>query len=261
MLITKYQREELNKLFIKLRLMNPYKPSSLDKQVKIEQILAFLEVAHAEIRKMSKKKKLILIDSAAGNCYLSFLVNYYYQNIEPRNIEIHCIDINHDLMQNKKALASEIGFSNMFFYGSDIEEFNKVNKADLVFSLHACDTATDKTLHLGLRLQARAILSVSCCQHTAKIKSEALKAVIRHQSYREKILMMVCDSMRALLIEQQGYKVNIFDFVSTRYTDKNVMLRATRSEGANRGRLEHEYQSICEEFKVKPYLDSLLKGA
>ena len=81
MLINRKIREELDDIFYVLKLQNKNYVVSLDKKVKIEQIISYLEIVHAEIRKSSKKRRLVLIDSGAGNCYLSFLIYYFYQKI------------------------------------------------------------------------------------------------------------------------------------------------------------------------------------
>ena len=67
MLLNKNIREELDDMFYVLKLQNKSSKVSLDKEVKIEQILSYLEVVHAEIRKSSKKRKLVLIDIGARN--------------------------------------------------------------------------------------------------------------------------------------------------------------------------------------------------
>ncbi|MBK3519265.1 methyltransferase [Carboxylicivirga sp. N1Y132] len=102
MLINKINREELFDLFqlIKLQSRNAY--ISKDNEVKIEQIIAYLEVIHSELKRVSKKRTIVLIDSGAGNCYLSYLVYFFYQNIEQRLIKIHCIDTNARLMQQNE---------------------------------------------------------------------------------------------------------------------------------------------------------------
>jgi acetolactate synthase small subunit len=40
---------------------------------------------------------------------------------------------------------------------------------------------------------------------------------------------MVTDSLRALLLEAAGYRVNVFEFISLEHTDKNKMISAVRS--------------------------------
>jgi len=111
---------------------------------------------------------LVFVDSGAENCYLSFLVAYYYTHIDPRTVEIHCIDWNERLMENNRIKAESLGMKQLRFHGMSIGDFHLDRPVDLVYSLHACDTATDLALHLGMRLASRAILSVSCCQTTVK---------------------------------------------------------------------------------------------
>ena len=260
MLVNKINREELNDLFQVIKLQSRNSFVSLDNQVKIEQILAYLEIAHAEIRKISKKRKLVLIDSGAGNCYLSYLLYYYYQQIDNREIEIHCIDTNKRLMDNNRELSKRFNFQNMYFHACDINDFRLDQKVDMVYSLHACDTATDKTMYLGVRSQARVILSVACCQHSLTMKSKTFKSVFRHKSFRDKTIMMISDSMRALLLEKMGYKVSIFDFVSSRYTEKNTMVRAIKTDFKKNIDICKEYQAISNEFKMTPYLEKLLEN-
>ncbi len=69
---------------------------------------------------------------------------------------------------------------------------------------------------------------------------------------------MVGDSMRGLLLEMTGYKVAIFEFVSSRYTDKNIMLRAKKGSLGKLNILEEEYQKIKREFRVRPALEEYL---
>ena len=117
-------------------------------------------------------------------------------------------------MQSKAKLAFEMDFYHMTFHPMDILKFSTNQKIDAIYSLHACDTATDKTMYLGIKDNAKTIFSVACCQHSLDMKASTLKAVTRYKSFRDKILMMVSDSLLGLLLEENEYKVDIFDFVS-----------------------------------------------
>lgn len=259
MLINFDMKIELNKLFESLKLAN--KPNT-KAEAKIEQILAYLEVIHADLRKYSKKRKLVLLESCAGNCYLSFLIYYFYSKICKREIELYCVDINKKLMEKAMNLANDYGFTGMKFIASDVKKFSLNKKVDIVFSLHACDTATDATLFLGLKHQAKLILSVSCCQHSIKktFRSSVYSPITRHRIFKDRIVYMIGDSLRALLLEQNGYSANIFEFVSSRHTDKNIMLRAKIGTNSKRNEIEKEYAKISGEFNIKPFLETYINS-
>lgn len=238
------------------------KKSDKDKVAKLEQILAYLETLHAQLRRYSKKRDLILIDSGAGNCYLSFLVYHYYTHLDTRNIAIHCLDTNARLMEKARKLALTLGFDRMFFHASDIAEFVHPGRVDAVYSLHACDSATDKALHLGIRNRARCIFSVACCQHTIRnhLRGHPYKGITKHRIFKDRIAYMVGDCLRALLLEMHGYEVDIFEFVSSRSTDKNIMIRAHIGNQKNLEALDREYRKIRDTFHVTPPLEAYLKA-
>jgi hypothetical protein len=262
MLINREEQAALNSFFQTIKLQNHNNESGKDKADKIEQILAYMEIIHAQMRKYSKKRPLVFIESGAGNCYLSFLVYYFYTNIDNRPVIIHCLDINERLMENCRQIAQTLNFENMFFHACDIGEYQYSGRVDMVYSLHACDSATDKALYLGLKNKAAHILSVSCCQHTIKkhLRGHPYTGITKHRVFKDKMVYMVGDALRALLLEMQGYKVDILEFVSSRHTDKNIMLRAQKSQLNNVDKLRTEYAKLRNEFHVRPSLETYLEG-
>jgi hypothetical protein len=260
MLISEQHRQSLNSLFHILRIRSGI--PGTDGSRKAEQILAYLEVIESCVRKLSAKRTLVLIDSAAGNCYLSFLVYHYFNILCKREIIIHCIDSNKRLMENCGEIAASLGFSNMIFHSGDILETVDIKNADISYSLHACDTATDKALYLGLKLQSKWILSVGCCQHSIrkKFKNSAVKGVTRYKSCKDQLVYLVADTMRAHLVGAHGYKADIFEFTSSRNTDKNKMIRARKTNQFNLSKaLLSEYKHLQSSFGVQPYLAKLLE--
>jgi hypothetical protein len=262
MLIKPHEREQLDSIFKTLKLKSDRNEISIDKTCKIEQIISYLEIIHAEIRHYSKKREIVLVDSGAGNCYLSFLVYYYYTHIDCRNISIHCVDINTKLMEKCRQLAKDLEFTGMVFHATDINDLDLPGKVEMVYALHACDMATDKTLYFGVKHEAAAIISVSCCQHDVKkqLRNNRYSGITKHSVYKDRFVYMVADSLRGLLLEMSGYKVSIFDYVSTRYTDKNIMLRAKKSGTSKISQIREEYEKTKREFQVTPKLE-LLMGA
>jgi hypothetical protein len=261
MLNTIENRKRLNSLFQKIRLQNPSGESTKDKGAKIQQIMAYLEIVHSIIRKYSPKREIVIVDCASGNNYLSFLINTFYSELYPKRLKIHCIDTNESLMENGRQKATELGFENMQFYTGDILDVSIPGKIDLVVSLHACDAATDKALFFGLKHGANTILSVSCCQHSLKkkIRHSSSKSITKHQIFKDRMTYMVGDSLRALLMETEGYKTDLFEFVSSRYTDKNIMLRAKKGGHSKSAEARHEYECLANLFHAQPELEDYIR--
>ena len=248
--------ESFNSLFRAVNL------GAEDKKAKTEQILSYLEVIDAQAKKFSHKRRLVAVDCAAGNCWLSFLVYHYYADIMKRDIEIHCIDRNGRLMEKARALSEKLGFVNMVFHSGDILDAGLNKPVDILYTLHACDDATDKALYFGLTHKAGLIFSVTCCQHsmTRQFRGKILKGMTRYKSIRTRLVYFVADTMRAHLVALQGYEVDVFDFTSARNTDKNIMIRAKRNSQIKKGQLEEEYRYLRRNFAMKPYLEKLLEG-
>ena len=70
---------------------------------------------------------------------------------------------------------------------------------------------------------------------------------------------MVGDSLRAMLLEMQGYQVDIIEFASSRYTDKNIMLRAKKGQINNIDKLRDQYRTLQDTFNIYPTLEAYLK--
>jgi SAM-dependent methyltransferase len=230
---------------------------------KHQQILGYLPHIRSAFKNLSTQKPVVILDCGCGKSYLSFVVYQYCKTVLHRNIKIIGVDKNSDLVSKCNQSAVALGFENMHFYCSDIETFNSNETIDIVYSLHACDKATDLTIAEGVKFAARYIFSVSCCQHTnrKKLHRHPLTSISRHHPYKERLADMIGDSMRALLLEQLGYGVNIFEFVAAGYTPKNIMLRAIKDSAKNQEKntAKIKYTQLVEMFNFVPELENLLR--
>jgi len=139
-----------------------------------------------------------------------------------------------------------------------------VDAADLVVSLHACDTATDAALDRAVRLGARVILAVPCCQHEllAQIDSAALEPLLRHGTLRERFAADVTDAARARLLALVGYDVQVVELFALEHSPKNVLIRAAALERPRPARdtaaLAERYRAFADGLAIEPALERLL---
>ena len=100
-----------------------------------------------------------------------------------------------------------------------------------MIALHACDTATDHAIDLGLRAGAAVLVCSPCCHKELRpqlARPRLLSGLLRHGIHLGQEAEMVTDSMRALLLETRGYEAQVFEFVSLEHTSKNKMILARR---------------------------------
>jgi hypothetical protein len=100
-----------------------------------------------------------------------------------------------------------------------------------MIALHACDTATDYALNMGIRTGAEIIMCSPCChkQIRPQLKSPALLApLLQHGIHLGQEAEMVTDGLRALLLEAHGYDTKVFEFISLEHTSKNKMILAQK---------------------------------
>ncbi len=259
----KWDDKELKDLFTAIGLADPNGNNYRERAGKHKQIFDFIVHLNKAVEKLSTKRQLIFVDCACGKSYLSFVANYYFTHVKKRKIKIVGIDINPEVIASSKKAAEELGFTNMDFICDDIFAVDFPVKPDIVYSLHACDTATDMTLAKGILEEAKYIMTVSCCQHTMRrtMKKHLLGAVTKHGVYRERLSDMVADSMRTLLLESRGYKVGLFEYVAASETPKNFMIRASRIGTLSPKKYAvamSAYNKLEDLFHTGPHLNHLL---
>lgn len=255
--------KNLRNIFSTIGLSNPKGIDYKQRLGKHNQVYEYLTHLNKAMEKLSTKRELVLVDCACGRAYLSFVANYYFTHVKKRKIKFVCIDYNKSVIDSAIKTAKELGFDNMQFICSDIFQVKFDINPDIVYSLHACDTATDMTIAKGILEDAKYIFTVSCCQHTVKkqLKKHPLKSVTKHGIYKERLGDMIMDSMRSLMLESFGYKTRIFEYVAAKETPKNIMLRAQKGSGGNKNshKAKDDYEALKKVFNLQPKLEDYLQ--
>ena len=144
---------------------------------KFRQINKYLEFIDDTIREMQNKKlidnHIKVVDFGCGKSYLTFALHHYLKDIREFTYEIIGLDLKKDVMEKCNRIAKDLDCDNLEFLTGNIKDFDKLQNVDLIFSLHACNNATDYALLKGLELGAKAILAVPCCQHEFNEKMES----------------------------------------------------------------------------------------
>ena len=162
-----------------------------------------------------------------------------------------------ELPKDRESVIIDFGCGKSYLTG-DIAQYEGVDHVDMVVTLHACDTATDYALEKAVKWGAKVILSVPCCQHEVnkQIQNDLLQPVLKYGLIRERMSALLTDAIRANLLEEAGYQVQVLEFIDMEHTPKNILLRAVKS---GKQKTSGELTELMEELHVSPTLAALLR--
>lgn len=246
--------------------------SKYDKFRQINRFLEFIDdilpVLEERARKKSEISKggqdtLQIVDFGCGKSYLTFVVYYYLHVLKKINVSIIGLDLKADVIKKCKQLGEKYGYDKLQFLQGDIAEYEGLTQADLVITLHACDTATDYALQKAIQWNAEVILSVPCCQHEVnkQIHSEALEPVLQYGIIKERMSALITDALRAELLYSEGYETDLLEFIDMEHTPKNLLIRAVRKDNLSAGKRASrrvKAEALMESLKINPTLHRLL---
>lgn len=230
-----------------------------DKIRKYNQIDHYVELLDKTFDNMPKNRKITILDCGCGKSYLSFALNYYLTEVKKRKCSFIGIDRSEQVIGTSKKIAENLGYRNMEFIAMDINDFKSKNNIDVVLSLHACDTATDMALALGVKVNADIIIAVPCC-HKEMLKQYSYNPfdrILKHGVLKSRMADILTDGMRSLLLEANGYEVSIVEYISPLETPKNLMIRAFKKCDENSEAMD-EYINLMLSLNVSPALYTYL---
>ena len=233
------------------------------KYKKYKQINRFLEFVKDVLPELPKDRPVKIIDFGCGKSYLTFAVYYYLHIMNGRDVEMIGLDLKKDVIAHCNRMAEKYEYASLHFLEGDISTYDGADSADMVITLHACDVATDFALDKAVHWNAKVILSVPCCQHelNAQIENDMLEPLLKYGILKERFAALLTDALRANLLEQNGYEVQILEFIDMEHTPKNLLIRAVkRGEKADKKqeKLENSYKTLCDELNAHGTLEKIL---
>lgn len=241
---------------------------------KFRQINKYLEFIDDTIKELKNQNfisgKVKVIDFGCGKSYLTFALYHYLKYIKNMKFEIIGLDLKKDVMDYCNKVAKELNCENLEFLTGNIKDFDKMKDADIIFSLHACNNATDYAILKGLELNAKAILAVPCCQHEFNQKMSENKnseffskefPIGKHGILLEKFTSVATDAFRAQALELCGFRTQVMEFIDMEHTPKNILIRGIKDnfKMETLQKKFEEYTTFKKFLGIEPLLDTLLK--
>lgn len=225
---------------------------------KFRQINRFLEYIEDILPSLPTDRELRILDFGCGKSYLTFAIYYYLKILKGYPVRITGLDLKEDVIRHCNELAVKYGYDKLEFLCGDIAYYDGCSQVDMVVTLHACDTATDYALAKAVGWGAKVILSVPCCQHelNKQMKNDLLSPVLHYGILKERMAALMTDGLRAQILEANGYRTQILEFIDMAHTPKNLLIRAVYNGHCADNKAQ--INELLAAFDVNPTLYRLL---
>lgn len=223
-------------------------PESVRKYMQINHVVGVLEPLLIELARA--RPVVRVLDVACGSSSLTLLLAWCFANRWRHPAQVVGVDRNAAVIDRCRERAPAAGLDGLVrFAAATIGELDvpalwsrlfpgaEAGPLDALFALHACDTATDEALALGVAEGAGVVGVVPCCQAELARRWAALaergaegafSPLWQAPHLRREAAATMTDALRVLLVRGCGYEVTPMEFVPTEHTPKNTLLRCVR---------------------------------
>ena len=250
-----------------LRLLNRDGSMSRDAVRKTMQINHMVSLLEPVMKDLIREHSTVrVLDVACGSSYLTLALAWCFEHRWHHPASILGVDRNPGVVHKSRDRAADAGLAGTLrFEAAGLEDLDvpsvwsgafgeavAAGRVHGLVALHACDTATDEAIALGVRLEADFIGAVPCCHGELARAWErldregaagALAPVWASNHLRREAAATITDALRMLLLRGRGYRTTAMEFVSSSHTPKNTLLRARRG-GADREQALAEYLDL-----------------
>jgi SAM-dependent methyltransferase len=246
--------------------------ASADKRRQVEAFLRVLDPALDELPGLPPPDRPVrVVDLGCGNAALTLAT--YAHLVRNRGWAAHVtgVDAKPQARQHNTELAQALGWAaSTEFVEGRINEATLDASPDIVLALHACDTATDEALARAVGWRAPLIMAAPCCHHDiqrqlaeaggAAAVPEPYALLVRHGILRERFADVLTDALRAALLRLAGYRVDVVEFVASKHTPRNTLIRAVHTGAAPTPEQIAAYTELTKSWHVRPALEVMLGG-
>ncbi|MFL6133951.1 MAG: class I SAM-dependent methyltransferase [Nocardioidaceae bacterium] len=247
------------------------KPSRQAKYRQVEEFLRDLAPAiddamsSGRVRTPTPQEPLRVVDLGCGNAYLTFAAHRYLSHVRGLAVHTTGVDVKAQSREHNTAVAESLGLAeNITFVQGDISSAELDRAPDVVLALHACDTATDDALARAVTWNAALVLAAPCCHHDVAAQLRRAPTpppyalLTRSGILRERFADTLTDAVRAAVLRLVGYRVDVIEFVDSKHTPRNTLLRAVRTGTPPSPEAKKELDELTGTWGVHPKLAELL---
>ncbi len=263
--MTEIKPEQSVELLKELHILTQDGKMNQDSRRKLKQVYHLFNFIEPLLTELTQAQgKINLVDHGAGKSYLGFILYDLYFKKTGNEGHIFGIETRPELVAKSIALQKKLKFINMSFINQSVSDSKNSGEipetVDIVTALHACDTATDDTIHFALQKKAKHIVLIPCCQaevagylrQNKKFSlSSPLVELYRHGIHTREFGSHLTNVLRCLKLQAHGYEVSVTELVGFEHSMKNELIIATFNSNQNAKAANQRIDSLLAEFKIQ----------
>jgi SAM-dependent methyltransferase len=251
-----------------LRTDGSMPPDAVRKFMQINHMVALLEPVVLDL--VRTRPTVRVLDVACGSSYLTLLLAWCFEHRWHHPAQLLGLDRNDQVIGTCRQRAPLCGLDGLLRFetgpigGLDVRAVwrrafgGSPDDGDVhaLLALHACDTATDEALALGVASGVDLIAAAPCCQADLSRRWTGLADAGARGAFvpvwssphlRREAAATMTDMLRTLLLRGCGYEVTPMEFVPAEHTPKNTLIRAVRRRSPGRPPSEgfDAYVALC----------------
>ncbi|MBR4273230.1 MAG: SAM-dependent methyltransferase [Bacteroidales bacterium] len=235
---------------------------------KYKQVEKFVEIIDSLADNVKDCSPVKIADMGCGKGYLTFATYDYLTNNRELAVDMKGVETQENLVKFCNNIAQKSSFGGLEFVQSNINDY-KPGELDILIALHACDTATDDAIYLGIQSGAKLIVVSPYChkqiRQQMKITSNnVLEPALKYGVVMERMAELLTDSLRVLILNKNGYKTKLFEFIEPEFTSKNTIITAEKGEmpsAEEQAAIQAQIDAIKNKFGIKfHYLEKLIEN-
>ena len=236
-----------------------------DARRKLKQIRHFVGLLRPALDDvLARHAAPVVVDCGAGKSYLGAVL--YELVLRPAGRgELVAVEQRPELVAQGQGRSARFAQERFRFVGGTIAEAAATAKPNVVTALHACDTATDDAIAMGITAGADYIAVVPCCQaevarqlEHAHVDDPAARTLFAHPLHRRELGSHLTNVVRGLVLESHGYKVTVTELVGWEHSAKNELIMAKKFQHEGRA-AKVQLAALLARFGVKPAAVALLE--
>ena len=224
------------------------KPSRQAKYRQVEEFLRLLDTAlrdaleQGQVRTPTPEDPLRVVDLGCGNAYLTFAAHRFLSEVRGLPVRLTGVDV------REQSRAPQRGRRGRARHRRRLRRRLDRRRGARRGHPTWCWRCTPATPRPTTRWRARsaggrrwcwprrAATTTSPPSCAARPRPRRTRSLVRHGILRERFADTLTDALRASLLRLSGYRVDVVQFVESRHTPRNTMLRAVRTGGHGRRR-------------------------